>query len=84
MIDQKPIYQDRNVFITDHVATLLGVSYPLRAISSIRIKRTNAVRLLAALIACIAELLAIVILAFAYRLVPMWSPLVMMGGGLRC
>jgi hypothetical protein len=78
MIDQIPIYQDRNVFITDHVATLLGVSYPLRAISSIRIKRTNAVRLLAALIACIAELSAI---SFYLRPGSHMEPLVMMGGG---
>lgn len=38
----KPIYFDSNVMITDDLATISGDSYPVRAISPIRIRRREA------------------------------------------
>jgi hypothetical protein len=63
MVEQKSIYSDRNVIITNHLATLFGVSYPLRAISSIKIKRTSTERQMLALIGGIFALSGIFLLA---------------------
>jgi hypothetical protein len=35
----QPIYSDKDVKITDHFATIFGVSYPVRAISSLKTRR---------------------------------------------
>lgn len=35
----EPIYFDNDVMITDHLLTFFGVSYPVHAISSIKIHR---------------------------------------------
>jgi hypothetical protein len=38
-MELKPIYFDNKVMITNNLATIFGVSYPVRAISSITIRR---------------------------------------------
>ncbi|MGH6848171.1 MAG: DUF6232 family protein [Methylocella sp.] len=38
-MEHETIYFDRNVMISNHIATIFGTSYPIRAITSVSIRR---------------------------------------------